>query len=251
MAATVPPLTLCELRDTASFGVESFSPFCVKAHRALRAAGLPYTRRHGMSPGSFKKLNPTGQVPVLLVGEEPVSDSTRILERIEALGGVSLNPDPSPAVRAEAWLWEEFADTSICGFLFAARWADDRNWPLVRDAYFAVVPSLVRVVIAGAMRRRVVGSLVARDVWRAGPEECWRRFGALLDQLEARAPKGSGYWVGSAISVADISLFAQLHSLRLSLTAWQSSEIAARASLSAYLDRIDAETREGGQPKGA
>ena len=34
-------------------GVESFSPFCLKAHRALKAAGLPYQRRHGSRPATF------------------------------------------------------------------------------------------------------------------------------------------------------------------------------------------------------
>src|SRR4051812_18045366 len=75
------PLTLCELADTGIPGLESYSPFCLKVHRALRAADLPYTRRHGAHPGVFKKLNPTEQVPVLLIGDEPVADSTAILHR--------------------------------------------------------------------------------------------------------------------------------------------------------------------------
>src|SRR3954468_18330191 len=78
-------LVLCELADTGIAGVESFSPFCLKAHRALKVAGLPYTRRHGFGPRAFRQYNPTGQVPVLLVDGEPVADSTEILRRILAL----------------------------------------------------------------------------------------------------------------------------------------------------------------------
>ena len=78
-------LVLCELADASEYGVESWSPFCLKAHRALRAAGLSYTRRHGRMPGEFVKENPLGQVPVLLVDGEPVADSTRILRRIEEI----------------------------------------------------------------------------------------------------------------------------------------------------------------------
>jgi hypothetical protein len=42
-------------------------------------------------------------------------------------------------------------------------------------------------VIPGRARAKVVGNLVARDVWRAGSAPCWERFEATLDQLDARA----------------------------------------------------------------
>lgn len=236
-----PTLTLCELGDTGIPGLESHSPFCLKVHRALRAAGLPYERRHGQRPDSFGHLNPAKQVPVLLVGERAVSDSTAILATMESLGGRSLLP-LDPTKRAEAWLWEELGDTALNGFVVAARWADDRNWPAVREAYFGGIPGVLRGVIAGRLRAGVVRGLVARDVWRRGPEACWERFERTLDQLDARAPR-EGFWVGDAVSVADVSLFAQLHALRNELTPWQRDRIAARVGLSAWLDRVDAATR--------
>jgi hypothetical protein len=69
------------------------------------------------------------------------------------------------------------------------------------------------LVVPHLLRAGVLEVLLARDVWRAGSERCWRRFGELLDQLEARAPV-SGFWLGGAPSVADLGLFAQLDSLR-------------------------------------
>jgi glutathione S-transferase len=240
---THPKLTLCELTISALPEVESYSPFCMKVHRALRAAGLVYERRHEDNPGAYARINPAKQAPVLLIGDEPVCDSTRILARIESLGIRSLNPDRDPRVRAEALLWEELADTSLNGFLVAARWADEDNWPVVKARYFASMPSLVRAIVPGRIRAGVLETLRARDVWRNGAEACWTRFQLTLDQLEARAPR-TGYWVGDALSVADISLFAQLHAQRTELTVKQRAFIAARPVLSAYLDRIDAETRE-------
>ncbi|TAK29119.1 MAG: glutathione S-transferase family protein [Myxococcaceae bacterium] len=239
--ASTPALTLCELADTGVAGLESHSPFCLKAHRALRASGLSYARRHGEQPATFEHLNPAGQVPVLLVGDEPVADSTAIVARLESLGGRSLLP-ADPALRAEAWLWEELGDTALNGYLVASRWADERNWPLVREAYFAAMPALLRRVIPALLRRRVIETLRARDVWRRGPEACWARFSLTLDQLDARAPR-EGFWLGSEITVADISLFAQLHSLRSALTPWQREQVEARPALRAWLDRVDAATR--------
>jgi glutathione S-transferase len=232
----LPPLTLLELTDAGLPGFESYSPFCLKVHRALKYAGLPYTRACANNPASHRAHNPTGQAPVLLVGEEAVPDSTDILARIQQLapGRIAVSP--------EALLWEELADTALNGFLVASRWADPRNWPATRAAYFSSMPPPVRAVIPALLRRKVVRALVARDVWRAGPEACWRRFGALLDQLEARAPE-QGFWLPGPLSVADLALFAQLHSLRTPLTPWQAAEVARRTRLSAWLGRVDAATR--------
>ena len=233
---STPKLVLCELGDPKIAGVESFSPFCLKAHRALKAAGLPYERRYGFGPAAFRRYNPRRQVPVLLVGGEPVADSTEILRRILTLRPGALAAEP------EAWLWEELADTAVNGFLVAARWADERNWPMTRAAYFAKMPSLIRLLVPPRLRKSVIGNLVARDVWRAGPERCWARFEALLDQLDARAPE-RGWWCGRALSVADVALFAQLHSLRTALTAPQAESLARRKRLSAWLDRVHEETQ--------
>src|SRR5688500_13082267 len=150
-------IVLCEVGQTGVSGLESWSPFCLKVHRALRAAGLPYTSRHGTMPADFKHLNPAGQVPVLLVDDEPVYDSTRILERILELAPKAFDAS------AEAWLWEDWADRALYGYVVASRWADPKNWPLLRDAYFGQAPWLVRSFVAPAVRRRVMRALEGRD----------------------------------------------------------------------------------------
>lgn len=229
-------LTLCELTETDEAGLESWSPFCLKVRRALALHGLPFTSRRAPDPGAWRALNPTGQVPVLLVGAEPVADSTRILARLEALGAGTLVPEGAVA-EAEAWLWEELADAALNGFVMAARWADEENWPRVREAFFAGVPAPARQQVSGQMREAVVGVLVARDVWRAGPHACWVRFEGLLDRLEARAPE-EGFWCGPSPSVADVALYGQLQSLRSALTPWQRAQVERRPRLLAWLERV-------------
>lgn len=236
-----PPLVLCEFDDPNLPGLESLSPFCVKAHRGLKAAGLSYTRRHGLNPREFKKYNPVGQVPVLLVGDEPVPDSSAILRRIQAFVPGVFGDESDKRLQGEAWLWEELADVSLGGFVIAARWADDRNWPRVKEALFSRMPAPMRVLLPGVVRRRLIASLRARDVWRAGPERCWARFQETLENLDARAPE-EGYWLGPALTVADIGLFGHLHSFRSEISPWQKEQIQRRARLSAYLDRVHART---------
>lgn len=244
---TQPDLVLCELERAPDPRHESHSPFCLKIHRALKSAGLRYTSRHGGRPGSHRHLNATGQVPVLLIDGEPVADSTEILRRLARLRPTPVWADHPPASLAEAMLWEELGDTALNGFLVAARWADPRNWPRTKAAYFAKMPRPVAAVVPALLRRRVVAALRARDVWRAGPDACWRRFTDLLDDLELRAPQAD-FWLGDRLSPADLGLFAQLHALRHDLTPWQKQQIEARPRLSGWLDRVDAATWPEGHP---
>lgn len=238
--AATPPLVLCELADPGLPTHESYSPFCVKVHRALRAAGLPYQRRHGRTPAEFKDLNPAQQVPILLVGDEPVYDSTRILARIESLAPPARPLDDR--TRAEALLWEEFADASLNGFLVAARWADDRNWPATEAAYFNALPPPVRAEMVPQRRAHVIDGLGKRDIWRQGADACWQRFEELLDQLDLRAPD-EGYWVAPSLTAADFGIFGQLFSFYTPLTPSQHEAVIRRRRLARYLDRVDAATR--------
>jgi glutathione S-transferase len=179
---------------------------------------------------------------VLIVGTENVPDSTRILHRIEALAPGSMTGGLDARGVAEAWLWEEFADTALYPQVLATRWADDRGWPVVRQAFFGGFPPVVRDVIASMVRRQTIQKLVGRDFLRSGLESCHARLYSVLDTLDARAPE-DGFWLGSRPSVADLGLFAHLHSLRLPLVSYQAEQIQKRGRLNRYLDRVDAATR--------
>jgi glutathione S-transferase len=229
-------LVMCELQETKIDGVESFSPFCAKVRMALKAAGLPFTSRRASHPAAFRALNPTGQVPVLLVDGDAVSDSTRILSRIEQLAPGRLDRGLDARGRAESLLWEEMADTVLNGFLVASRWDDDANWPAVEQAYFGAMPAPLRWIVPRMARRKVRATLNARDVTRQGNHVLWSRFEQTLDALDDRAP-ASGQWLGADLSRADIAIGAQLLSLLTPLTPWQAERVRARGRLASYLER--------------
>ena len=133
---------------------------------------------------------------------------------------------------AEAWLWEEFADTALYPYVLTTRWADDRGWPIVKDRFFGGMPAPMRALIGPMVRRGIKKKLIERDFTRDGIAACYERFGRVLDALDVRAPE-DGFWMGPRISVADLGLFAHLHSLRLPLIAWQAENArATRASVS-------------------
>jgi glutathione S-transferase len=233
-----PKLVLCELPDPGLAGFESYSPFCLKVHRALRLCALPYERQFAGDPGAFKHYSPAGQVPVLLMDGEPVADSTRIVSRLDAIAGGALSRGLDARGRAEAFLWEEMADGVLSGFLIAARWIDEENWRKTKAAYFAGMPSIVRAIVPDRIRRRIRSGL-SRDVVRPDLRTAWANFQEILDRLEERAPS-RGFWLGDSPSRADVALFAQLQSFRTPLTLEQAGWVDARSRLSAWLGRVDA-----------
>lgn len=222
-------------------GWESFSPFVLQIARALRYAGLEFEHAFA-SMVRLKELNPAGQLPVVAFGDEKVPDSTRIMRRIEELVPGAFTRGLDARGKAEAWLWEDFADKSLYPFVLAARWADDRGWPVPRDAFFGGLPPVVRSLVASFARRGTMKVLVARDFTRGGLDDCYARLSTVLDDLEARAPS-EGFWLGNEVTAADIGLFAQLHSLRIPVVEHAAAEVSKRTGLSRYLDRVDAATK--------
>jgi glutathione S-transferase len=235
---STPHLVLCELPDANLPRHESHSSECLKAHRALQLCGFTYDRLHGDRPDAFRRYNPAGQVPVLLIEGKPLSDSTDIVSRIDALSDGVLTRGLTAFQRAEAFLWEEMADTVLVGFLTAAHWIDEDNWPKTRSAFFGTMSFWMRVIAPFLIRRRIRRALIAGDVIRPTLDACWVRFEETLDRLEARAP-ARAFWLGDTPSRADVAIFAPLWSLRTELTQRQARALAARPRLSAWLLRVD------------
>lgn len=168
----------------------------LEVERALRLARLPFTHER-VAFGRIKALNPTAQLPVLLIGDEPVADSTRILHRIDELAPGKLTAGLDRARLAEAWLWEEFADTALYPQVLATRWADERGWPVPRKAFFSGFPPVVRDLIASFVRRNTLAALRGRDFTRAGLQACEQRLFSVLDLLDTRAPE-HGFWLSDS-----------------------------------------------------
>ncbi|MDP6436495.1 MAG: glutathione S-transferase family protein [Gammaproteobacteria bacterium] len=234
-------LILCEVAD-GEYGLRSLSPFCEKAHRALYFHGLEYTRKHGGRPSHHKQYNPSGQVPVLLIDGQPVPDSTAILIKLEELSDKTLLP-ATPAECGEAWAWEEFGDSVIGQYIPVARWLDERHWPLNKHYYSAGAPKLLKGFIENLVRKNVGKAYAKRDVLKQGMDAAWKEFERHLDNLEARAP-ATGFWMGDALTVADIGLFSCIQELRIPTTPWHRDRINEHATLAGWLDRVDAATAD-------
>jgi glutathione S-transferase/RNA polymerase-associated protein len=154
------------------------SPYAQKVKIALAEKGLAFTAKtpqaigSGATPEMFRRLNFRGEVPVLMVGDRAIADSSIILELIE-----DLFPDPpllpkEPFARARARTIEEVCDTHF----------EAINWGLSEIFNF----------------KRAEGSLAEAMTARAGEQ-----IGRLHDWLE-QAFDQAGWLSGEAFGWADL-----------------------------------------------
>src|SRR5262245_32808766 len=89
-------------------------PYTEKVRRALVLKGLDFEIREPASPDDYKRWSPeTGLLPVLTIDSELVSDSTRILQRLDELYPKPPLLSSDPVVAAQQRQLEDWADESF------------------------------------------------------------------------------------------------------------------------------------------
>lgn len=188
------------------------SPFCMKARICLQLKGVPFrrvTRTVDRLP-ELRRLNPLGQVPVLVLDDEVVADSSAIVRWLERHYPEPALMPADPAARAYCDLIEEWADEALHFVVGGFKWLNPAN----RSAALASATEelgggLLRPLHARRLARRVSERYRA---WGYGPES--------LDVLEQRMRDNLGtletlldqraFLLGRQGTVADVAVFAQL-----------------------------------------
>lgn len=179
-----------------------------KVRLCLAEKGIDYEMRHinlsAMEHHTdwFKKLNPSGKVPALLIDGVPFVESNQINEYLN-----EMYPEPplmpqDPKERYDIRMFALFIDSSCLPAVqkhnwmirmrpFASKWSDEEL-----EARLAAIPT---------EERRKVWYRMARDPYT--DEELAVALGVLTkmtDQIEEGVRKG-GWIVGSSYSLADIA----------------------------------------------
>jgi glutathione S-transferase len=234
---------LCDVLDPKLVVVETVSPFTLKAHKALKAAGVDYLTRRSTQSSDYKHLNPKGQIPILILDGQVICGSREIVRLCAKWAPDVFETEMSPDVAAENHVWEEYTENTLKGFVASARWLDEACWERAKAAYFVDMPFVLRPIIIPRVRAAIIRLLKSMDVGRGGPEEEWQRYLSTLDALEQRAPR-TGWWLGTEkLTPCDISVYAFLQCLRTSITPDYHQAIIDRPKLNAYLDRVEALTK--------
>ena len=218
------------------------SPFCDKVRRILHVTRVAYEVREVPPSASLlaiRRVNRIGKLPVIEDEGRVVADSTDIALHLEARFPEPALLPKDPRDRALVHVLEDWADESLYFYEMSLRFgtpANRRRWVPVLTKYDpawfrALAPYLTPLLFGSRTRTQGTGrkplDMLVRD--------CERHVAA-IDGLV-----GDGEWlVGSALTLADIAVFAQLHCIRGSDEGAALVERAPRVA--AWMERVDRAT---------
>jgi glutathione S-transferase len=214
----------------------SISPFCGKVRRILEHKGLPYevVNYNGLLSRKAAGLSKTGKLPVLDYDGERIQDSSDIAVFLEAKHPEKPIFPADPDLRAQAQIWEDWADESLFWFEVHQRFM----YPEAREKAAAALsegrPAFERVLIKTAVKRIYSKRLKAQGLGRLSTERVEQRLLGHVDTLETLL--GRRKWlVGDARSIADIAVASQL--AEIASGSHLGPEIARRGKVAEWLSR--------------
>jgi len=214
------------------------SPFCDKIRRALDYKRIPYVVDEVSLLGAMtrlKKLSPIGKVPVLEVDGRMVPDSTDIAYFLEERWPERPLLPREPAERALCHFLEDWADESLYFYEMRLRFTFPRNRARWTAALLAHDGAVMRSIGPPVVARAIRGQCAAQGVGRRPEEMVLRDVDRHLDSLAVWLG-GKSWLVGSALSLADIAVFAQLRCIDCAEEGH--ARIAARPAVAAWMARV-------------
>jgi glutathione S-transferase len=212
------------------------SPFCNKTRRCLKHKGVDYSvvNYNGLLAMRASALSKVGKLPVLDWDGERVQDSGRIAEFLdEKVSSKPLYPKDRIAL-AEARYWEDWAGQSLYFYEIYFRMLDPVSLERGLDLIAEGRPRYERAILKFVFKRRYPRKLREQGLARMDRAEVEQRFFTLLDDLEVLLERRP-YLVGDALSIADISVAAQLD--ELNRTSELRSRVLAYPYIKSWLER--------------
>jgi glutathione S-transferase len=182
------------------------SHYCEKARWALERAGLPYREEPHLQAIHWAHVWRAGRgrtAPVLVTGDEVLTESADILRWVDARSDLHLYPD-SEAAALEAHFDDELGP-------HGRRWMYHRilaRPDLVRAYGATGVPRWERAVLPPFLPlvKRVINRYL--DVDDATAAESRERVRAVFDEVGERLGDGRRYLVGDSFTAADLTFAA-------------------------------------------
>jgi glutathione S-transferase len=218
------------------FGLPDASPFVTKAHMLLKLAKLPYQS----DTNGFNKA-PKQKLPYINDDGAIVADSTFIRWHLEQKYAFDFDAGYSAEQRAIAWSVEQMLAEQLYFALMHMRWADDKNFAAGPAHFFDAVPALIRPIVRGMVRRKIISAMKAQGIGRHSKADitklACKTLDAVSDILAERA-----YLLGDKPCGADASVFAFLASILCPVFASPIRTYAeGKPNLVRYVGRMGAE----------
>lgn len=217
-----------------AWGLPSIGPFCLKLEAHLRMIDVPYRSVVDATP--FK--GPKGKLPWIEHEGRRLGDSGFIVEYVTQRFGRDPDAALSAADRAVAMAFRRLVEENLYWTMVYDRWMVDENWPATKATVLGRIPAPARAVVAPLARRSVRRQLAGHGIGLHARDEIHaigrRDLGAIADFLAAKP-----YLMGDTPTSIDAVTYGLLANI-----AWPpvasplKDEVARRANLAAYLERI-------------
>jgi len=215
------------------------SPLCEKVRRVLNYKGIAFEIHEvdRTAVAELKQVSPFGKFPALQDGDIPMCDSTDIAYYLEQKFPEKPLVPADPRLKAQMHIAEDWADESLYFYEITMRLSWEGNLRVGLDKMMETMPaSLTReqalaLILSGSQQLVAAQGLgrKTREQIIADAERHIAAIAALVGE--------EGWMVGDAISLADLSVIAEMRCL---LDASEAREIVkAYSQVSAWMARVD------------
>jgi glutathione S-transferase len=193
------------------WGLQNFSPACMKLETWLRIAEIPYEAK----PADMSQA-PKGKVPYIRDQGVFIGDSTLIIDHIKKAYGKDPDQGLSDADRAVSLSFRRLMKENFYWVISYSRWVDDQNWPVYRkelvSALAPAVPEQVGEQIGAGLRAQQMEQLRGHGMGRHSGAEIRAigiaDLGAIADFLGAKA-----FFMADHPTTADAAVYAYVASM--------------------------------------
>ena len=214
------------------------APFTEKVRRALIYKGYEFDLVEPEGPEDYQRWSPkTGMLPVLDLDGESVPDSTDILLRLDAE-----RPDPpllsaDPTVASQQRQLEDWADESfLFDYMKYRRMVEPGELPTSADGSLGREPERRAGPLA-----RFGAWLRAGGTWERPHTGLLREVGDRMDDL-ANMLGARPFFYSDQLSMADLSVYGMLFTMRLDAIPGAAAALAQRPPLVAFMLRVEQKT---------
>lgn len=192
-----------------AWSLPSPSPFCLKLETWLRMTKIPYTPLALDKPPESK----TGKVPYILQADgSTLADSNVIIDALAQKHGIDLVYGRTPEEKARSHAILRMLEESLYFAAVWERWLHPEFWPITRDGYFDSLPSGLRTVFAGLIRRKIKAALHGQGMSRHTPARIADLGAADIKALSALLGDNA-FFNGDRPGVVDASAYGMLANL--------------------------------------
>ena len=145
-------------------GLADPSPFCLKVHCYMRAAGIEFETKSG---ANYIGKSPKHKLPYIEDDGKAIGDSSFIIDHLKEKYGDKLDGDLNGEQKAVARAFMKMLDENLYWCIVHSRWLGE-NWPQVKKEFFGDMPLPLRLIIPAIAQRGVKKNTL--PAWPGSPQ---------------------------------------------------------------------------------